>query len=119
MCLLLGWGIHHFCGKGLSGTLLGGVVYSHAAADTTIHYDAKTIEALLDRDQEGAETADSADVPGSENLLANEYLSSFKVASYVTKEVVDEEEVSGPQHTRPSVAAWCQWAVAWCPSVAA
>ena len=32
------------------------------------------------------------DVPGSENLLANEYLSSFKVASYVTKEVGEEEE---------------------------
>ena len=28
--------------------------------------------------------------PGSENLLANEYLSSFKVASYVTKEVQEE-----------------------------
>lgn len=58
----------------------------HTAADTTIHYDDKTIEALLDREQEG----DSMDVPGSENLLANEYLSSFKVASYVTKEVVEE-----------------------------
>ena len=54
-------------------------------ADTTIHYDDRTIEALLDRDQEG----DSSEVPGSENLLANEYLSSFKVASYVTKEVED------------------------------
>jgi len=40
------------------------------------------------------------DVPGSDNLLANEYLSSFKVASYVTKEVgEEEEEVSvGHQH---------------------
>ena len=28
---------------------------------------------------------------GSENLLANEYLSSFKVASYVTKELGEEE----------------------------
>ncbi len=37
------------------------------------------------------------DVPGSVNLLANEYLSSFKVASYVTKEVgEDEEEVRQP-----------------------
>jgi len=55
--------------------------------DTTIHYDDKTIEALLDRDQEL--TGDSAEAPGSENMLANEYLSSFKVASYVTKEVDD------------------------------
>ena len=59
-----------------------------AAADTAIHYDDKTIEVLLDREQEG----DGVDVPGSENLLANEYLSSFKVASYVTKEVGEEEE---------------------------
>ena len=57
-------------------------------ADTAIHYDNKTIEALLDRDQEG----DGVDVPGTVNLLANEYLSSFKVASYVTKEVGEEEE---------------------------
>lgn len=60
-------------------------------ADTTIHYDDKTIEALLDRDQEGTDVADSAELPGSDNLLANEYLSSFKVASYVTKEMVEEE----------------------------
>lgn len=61
--------------------------------DTTIHYDDRTIEALLDREQEG----DTSEVPGSVNLMANEYLSSFKVASYVTKELGDdeEEEVSG------------------------
>lgn len=69
---------------------------SHVTADTAIHYDDKTIEALLDREQEGAEGTESADVPGNENLLANEYLSSFKVASYVTKEVVGGEEVSWP-----------------------
>ena len=50
---------------------------------TTIHYDDKAIEALLDRDQEGVEGDGSI---GSENLLANDYLSSFKVASYVMKE---------------------------------
>ena len=54
-------------------------------ADTAIHYDAKTIEVLLDREQEG----NSVEITGSENLLANEYLSSFKVASYVTMEVAD------------------------------
>ncbi len=62
--------------------------YIASGADTTIHYDDKTIEALLDRDQEG----ESADIPGSVNLMANEYLSSFKVASYVTKEAGEEEE---------------------------
>ena len=51
---------------------------------TTIHYDDRAIDALLDRDQEG----EGDEVPGSENLLANEYLSSFKVASYVMKEKV-------------------------------
>ena len=51
---------------------------------TTIHYDDRAIDALLDRDQEG----EGEEVPGSENLLANEYLSSFKVASYVMKEKV-------------------------------
>lgn len=66
-------------------------------ADTAIHYDAKTIEALLDREQEGQ---DSAEAPGSENLLANEYLSSFKVASYVTKEVDDEVRVYVSMHDR-------------------
>lgn len=60
-------------------------------ADTTIHYDSKTIEALLDREQTGG---DSVEAPGSVNLMANEYLSSFKVASYVTKEMDEEEEVS-------------------------
>ena len=48
---------------------------------TTIHYDDKAIAALLDRSQEGEE-----EMIGSENLMANEYLSSFKVASYVMKE---------------------------------
>ena len=52
---------------------------------TTIHYDDKAIDALLDRDQEG----EVDEGPGSENLLANEYLSSFKVASYVMKEKVN------------------------------
>lgn len=64
-------------------------------ADTTIHYDSKTIEALLDREHSGR---DSVEAPGSVNLMANEYLSSFKVASYVTKEVEEEEEVSPTPH---------------------
>lgn len=62
------------------------------SADSAIHYDDKTIEALLDRDQEGA--ADSTEIPGSVNLMANEYLSSFKVASFVTKEVEEEVRTS-------------------------
>lgn len=49
----------------------------------TIHYDDKAIEELLDRTKEGIE---------QKEMWSNEYLSSFKVASYVTKEVEDEEE---------------------------
>lgn len=50
--------------------------------DSTIHYDDKAIDELLDRSKEGIE---------QKELWANEYLSSFKVASYVTKDVEDEE----------------------------
>ena len=50
--------------------------------ETAIHYDDKAIEDLLDRSKEGIE---------QKELWANEYLSSFKVASYVTKEVEEEE----------------------------
>lgn len=49
----------------------------------TIHYDDKAIDELLDRSQEGIE---------QKEMWANEYLSSFKVASYVTKETENEEE---------------------------
>lgn len=52
------------------------------AEDSTIHYDDKAIEELLDRTKEGIE---------QKELWANEYLSSFKVASYVTKDAEDEE----------------------------
>ena len=50
--------------------------------DEAIHYDDKAIDELLDRTKEGIEQKEN---------WANEYLSSFKVASYVTKE---GEEVS-------------------------
>ena len=50
--------------------------------DTAIHYDDKAIEDLLDRTKEGIE---------QKELLANEYLSSFKVAAYVTREAEEEE----------------------------
>jgi chromodomain-helicase-DNA-binding protein 4 len=50
--------------------------------DTAIHYDDDQIKGLLDRTQEGIE---------QKEMWANEYLSSFKVASYVTKEVEEEE----------------------------
>lgn len=49
----------------------------------TIHYDDKAIEELLDRTNEGIE---------QKEMWSNEYLSSFKVASYVTKETEEEEE---------------------------
>ena len=51
--------------------------------DSTIHYDDKAVEELLDRSKEGIE---------QKELWANEYLSSFKVASYVTKDVDEDEE---------------------------
>ena len=50
--------------------------------DSAIHYDDQAIEELLDRTKEGIE---------QKELWANEYLSSFKVASYVTREA-DEDE---------------------------
>lgn len=53
-------------------------------AETAIHYDDAAIDSLLDRSKEGIE---------QKEMLANEYLSSFKVASYVTKEQEEEEEV--------------------------
>ncbi|GAB6031265.1 choline dehydrogenase 5 [Chamberlinius hualienensis] len=48
-----------------------------------IHYDDNAIMDLLDRTKEGIE---------QKEMWANEYLSSFKVASYVTKEVEEEPE---------------------------
>ncbi|XP_075237625.1 chromodomain-helicase-DNA-binding protein Mi-2 homolog isoform X3 [Lycorma delicatula] len=52
--------------------------------DEAIHYDDKAVEELLDRSQMGIEQKEN---------WSNEYLSSFKVASYVTKEEDEEEEV--------------------------
>uniref|UniRef100_A0A6G1S543 Chromodomain-helicase-DNA-binding protein 4 n=2 Tax=Aceria tosichella TaxID=561515 RepID=A0A6G1S543_9ACAR len=52
-------------------------------SETAIHYDDAAIDSLLDRSKEGIE---------QKEMLANEYLSSFKVASYVTKEQEEEEE---------------------------
>lgn len=52
--------------------------------DEAIHYDERAVEELLDRTKEGIEQKEN---------WANEYLSSFKVASYVTKEGDNEEEV--------------------------
>lgn len=50
--------------------------------EAAIHYDDKTIDDLLDRSKEGIE---------QKEMWANEYLSSFKVAAYVTKETEEEE----------------------------
>ena len=52
-------------------------------SEAAIHYDDKAIEDLLDRTNEGIE---------QKEIWANEYLSSFKVASYATKEAEEEEE---------------------------
>lgn len=48
-----------------------------------IHYDDKAVAELLDRSNRGLEEKES---------WANEYLSSFKVASYATKEENDDQE---------------------------
>ncbi|KAK9502140.1 hypothetical protein O3M35_012729 [Rhynocoris fuscipes] len=52
--------------------------------DEAIHYDDKAVEELLDRTKMGIEQKEN---------WSNEYLSSFKVASYVTKEEDEDEEV--------------------------
>lgn len=51
--------------------------------EEAIHYDDKAVAELLDRTNRGIEEKES---------WANEYLSSFKVASYATKEEEEEEE---------------------------
>uniref|UniRef100_A0A182N9R5 Chromodomain-helicase-DNA-binding protein Mi-2 homolog n=1 Tax=Anopheles dirus TaxID=7168 RepID=A0A182N9R5_9DIPT len=50
--------------------------------EEAIHYDEKAVAELLDRSNKGVEEKEN---------WANEYLSSFKVASYSTKEDVEEE----------------------------
>ncbi|CAG2163515.1 unnamed protein product, partial [Oppiella nova] len=64
--------------------------------DTAIHYDDKAIDGLLDRTQEGIE---------QKEMWANEYLGSFKVASYVTKEAEEVEEEPKP-HDEPDPQYW-------------
>ena len=56
--------------------------------ENRIHYDDAAVENLLNRDQ----VAQAPEGEGEESEGLNEYLSSFKVASYVTKEQ-DEEEI--------------------------
>ncbi|XP_054157969.1 chromodomain-helicase-DNA-binding protein 4-like [Oppia nitens] len=66
--------------------------------DTAIHYDDKAIEGLLDRTQEGIE---------QKEMWANEYLSSFKVANYATKEAEEVEEEVKPQSSEePDPQYW-------------
>ncbi|CAF4037555.1 unnamed protein product [Adineta steineri] len=54
-----------------------------AGSSARIHYDDQAIERLLDRSQEGIQEKEEG---------LNEYLSSFKVASYGTREGNDEDE---------------------------
>lgn len=65
--------------------------------DEAIHYDNQAIEELLDRSKEGIEQKEN---------WANEYLSSFKVASYVTKEG-EEASVCGDPFTL-HLYTWCK-----------
>ena len=51
--------------------------------EDAIVYDDEAVRQLLDRSQEGIE---------EKNKLLDDYLSSFKVASYIVKEVQQEEE---------------------------
>merc|ERR1712029_363730 len=62
-----------------------------------IVYDDKTINELLNRTQEGIEEKES---------WANEYLSSFKVAQYQTKEQVEEVEVIKEESEQADPAFW-------------
>ena len=52
-----------------------------------MHYDDKAVDALLDRSQASDSHVDDAKAVG-----VNEYLRSFKVASYTAKEDLDDEE---------------------------
>lgn len=54
--------------------------------ENKIHYDDKAVDMLLDRTQETPKNDEDGEAEG-----LNEYLSSFKVASYVTKEQEEEE----------------------------
>ena len=53
------------------------------ASSGKIHYDDQAIEKLLDRSQEGIQEKEDG---------LNEYLSSFKVASYATRETNEDDE---------------------------
>ncbi len=56
--------------------------------ENRIHYDDAAVDGLLDREQKVESTDDSSQAADG----LNEYLSSFKVASYVTKGKQEEEE---------------------------
>lgn len=51
--------------------------------EEAIHYDDHAVEKLLDRSNEGVEEKEN---------WSNDYLSSFKVASYATKDQDEEED---------------------------
>lgn len=54
-----------------------------SSKDDAIHYDDKAVEELLDRSNKGVEEKEN---------WANDYLSSFKVASYATKDQDEEDD---------------------------
>ena len=61
----------------------GGGGGGEGTSNAKIHYDDQAIEKLLDRSQEGIQEKEEG---------LNEYLSSFKVASYATRETNEDEE---------------------------
>lgn len=54
-----------------------------SSKDEAIHYDEKAVEELLDRSNRGVEEKEN---------WANDYLSSFKVASYATKDQEEDDD---------------------------
>ena len=57
--------------------------------ENRIHYDDEAVDRLLDRNQVLPNEANGANEEGNEGL--NEYLASFKVASYVTRQEQEED----------------------------
>lgn len=58
-------------------------LFKEDSKEDAIHYDDEAVEKLLDRTNEGVEEKEN---------WSNDYLSSFKVASYATKDQDDEDD---------------------------
>ena len=74
----------------------GNIDGGEGGSGAKIHYDDQAIEKLLDRSQEGIQEKEDG---------LNEYLSSFKVASYATREMNEEEEEEDYREQPPTAIA--------------